>query len=117
DRDQAAGGVDELAEIAPAEGRGGDGAELRAGRALAVALVAEEEERLVAAVVDPRDAHGPIELEAVLVEEVLRLGSSARVQDEGIRVQGLAAHELVHAAVQGVEPRLERLGDNTSRRT
>ena len=89
-------------------------AELRRRRALAVLLAGEHEERLVLAVVEAGDLHRAVDLESVLIEVVLHLRRAARVEQERVRVEPLAAVELVAGAVEAVGARLQRHVDDAA---
>ena len=87
---------------------------LRARRAFAVALVVEQEEALVAPVVELGNIDGAVHLKAELVQVVVVLGQALGVVLERIGVQPLAPRELVDRAVRRVGAALQRHVDDAA---
>src|SRR6185295_18678849 len=93
------------------------------------ALVVEEEEGAIAAVVEARDADGPADVGAVVPLPIARAREAARVVGVGalgiegtlevvvvgVGVQRLVAEEEVALAVQLVAARLDREVDDAAR--
>ncbi len=86
----------------------------RVRRLLPIAFIREHEERLVRAVVEAGDLHRAVDLEAVLIELVIRLRLVVHLQEVLGRIERLAAQELVDRAVQIVRAGLQRHVDDAA---
>ncbi len=115
-RDEPSRRVAQVAEIAAqlrrVGHREGDGVR----RQFLVSLVVEHEERPVAPVVHAGDPYRSVDLETVLIQLVVGLLAVVQLEEVLVRVERLAARELVDAAVHAVGARLERHVDDAARR-
>ena len=105
----AAVGRQQAGEVAVVHGRGRDGVAgvvmPRAG--IVNALIAEQEEGLVLAVVDFRDGHRTAERTTPAVEEEVRTRCAGLVQEEVVGPEAGTLEGIVRAAVEGVGPALD----------
>src|SRR5439155_18127843 len=107
-RNQPRGVVARIRKVSVALRRRRDGSDLLA-RVLLVFVVflpGNEEERLILAVVDLRNAHRPADGESVLVQSARGRGRSVGVIRKRGRVESRALQVLVTRAVEGVGPAL-----------
>ena len=102
DHDQLAIGIRGLGEVAGALERGGHGSGERSRRGIAQPFVGNEEERLVAPVVELGDADRPAQRAAELIAPECRDGLPGLVRVESVGVQVAVAQVLEERAVKGV---------------